>query len=176
MSDCKNWKLYAMGIVFVIIGLVITWVALFFNIGSFVSSTSPALIATTGSSSSGSGSSVATAASGMTIFAVMYILAQFIERFIDPFSNSKILGSKDIPETNEDNKSQNAARAVVVWGLASACGIVLCYFTVGLMQIIGIVFIAPGLWGHWFDAFVSGVVVGAGTKPLHDLINVMQNK
>ncbi|MGA8904440.1 MAG: hypothetical protein WB661_05460, partial [Candidatus Bathyarchaeia archaeon] len=65
-----------------------------------------------------------------------------------------------------------AQRAFTIWGFSSLLGILLAYFTFGLFQIVGITF-TGGLWGHAFDAILSGVIIGGGTKPLHDVIQYL---
>jgi hypothetical protein len=60
-----------------------------------------------------------------------------------------------------------------LWGFSSFLGMILSYFTVGLFAIVGMTF-SGGLWGHAFDAILSGVIIGGGTKPLHDLIEYLQ--
>jgi hypothetical protein len=72
--------------------------------------------------------------------------------------------------------SLKQARAISLWCLASAIGIILCYLTVGLFQVVGILFVWSSIAGHLGDAVLSGLIVGGGTKPLHDLINLFDNK
>jgi hypothetical protein len=159
---------------------------------------------------------------GVSIFAVAYLEAQFIERIVDPFSvkgaknNEKDCGTKDNPKKDvgkSGNKSAYALtpfgnwreidrlereaakaqlkkktlsdsdtellnqlktqRVISIWGFSSFLGMVLSCFTFGLFQIIGITFIG-GLAGHALDAFLSGVIIGGGTKPLHDVIGYLQ--
>lgn len=169
-----NRWIYPIGVVTLVVCLIIVGVLCGFGFVSFVSPSSPAFNATSSSSSNSTTSSAAgTTASGIGIFAIFYLLAQFIERVIEIFSNSRLLGGND----DEDEKNpKNRARAVSLWCIASGFGIVACYLTVGLLQVLGITFIFSAIQGHLLDAIISGVVVGSGTKPLHDLINLIDNK
>ena len=109
-------------------------------------------------------------ATGVGIFAALYVLAQFIERCLEPFSNSDRLGGHDDPSI----PGQKTARLISLWLIASGIGIFLCYISVGFFQLMGVSFLSGYLVpGHFLDAIVSGIVVGSGTKPLHDLINLI---
>jgi hypothetical protein len=115
----------------------------------------------------------------------LFVLAAGIERLVQPFSD--VLG--DAPQTPEteappmsagsslifssiDAKSKKNT-AVVTWGLASGLGCLACALLgVGLLTaIMGAGSSAPL---PWLDVLVSGLVVGAGTKPLHDVITNIQ--
>jgi hypothetical protein len=110
-----------------------------------------------------------TSVSGVSIFAIFYLMAQFDERVVEPFSNiPQLFGGHD--EAKKDDK--NKARAVSLWCLASGIGIILCYLTIGLLQVVGVSFALSTNGGHFWDAIISGVIIGGGTKPLHDLINL----
>ena len=132
-----------------------------------------------------------TAITGVSQFAVLYVLAQLVERTVEPFSDSEALfgsdqkeaaasdkkagkkaGKKAAPGTGSTTVSEQNARTIGLWLLASAFGIVLCYFTIGLFQMVGVSFSVWG--GHTLDAILSGVIVGGGTKPLHDLIGYIE--
>ena len=136
------------------------------------------------------------AAAGVSVFAPLYILAQAIERFIEPFST--LLGAAK-PEGEQTMKRQPEAmhsvyeaikvgnaelaaerqrlvdrirknKAVIAWGIASLLGMVLCGW-------LGIFLLASaGFSGvpEEVDIVISGLAVGSGTKPLHDLISNIQ--
>jgi hypothetical protein len=138
---------------------------------------------------------------GISVFAPLYILAQAIERFIEPFSS--YLGSAapdDAPADQPAGKKNKAdalellnqavamkdapaaaawARvvdkirrntAVVAWGLASFLGMVLCgLFGLYMMRLVGFTGVPKQV-----DIVLSGLAVGSGTKPLHDLISNVQ--
>jgi hypothetical protein len=137
---------------------------------------------------------------GFTIFAPLYVLAQGIERVIEPFSKffgaagtGKATNDEAKKERNEafadlaeavdppDATKQAAATAqalvnrirrnsaVFAWGLASFLGMVASgCFGILLLQAAG--FDVPAFW----DISLTGLAVGSGTKPLHDLISNMQ--
>jgi len=179
---------------------------------------------------------------GIDVFAILYVEAQFIERIIEPFSEKSLpqgfdlFGDTDaindkqrqlkeeqdnvkaysdeikslqishfggelssisqeaikrlqakkkesndkIDLLNRDIEGQSTKRVYSFWGLTSLMGMVLVYFSVGLFSTIGlsvqdvVVSGVTVLRGHALDAIISGVIVGAGTKPLHDLIGTLQ--
>jgi hypothetical protein len=126
---------------------------------------------------------------GITAFAVAYLMAQFIERAVEPFSDASIFGDterieklrkkkKRSPEEDLELDKSDTKRVCVFWGLTSAWGIILCYFTVGLFEVVGVFFQPPvegaAITGHAIDSIFSGIIVGGGTKPLHDLISYLQ--
>jgi hypothetical protein len=152
---------------------------------------------------------------GISVFAVAYLMAQFIERAIEPFSEMKLQPKESKDTTDKTNyralfsdtdkirslrvditepqdakakeKKQKALeklekkRSIAMWGLASLLGILLSYSTVGLFEIVGVNFqsLAVGgsaITGHTVDAILSGMIVGGGTKGLHDLIGYFEKE
>jgi hypothetical protein len=121
-------------------------------------------------------------------FAGLFILALAIERVLEPFSRQ--LG----PDTTtfKDAKARAQAddmvecqlriercrrlTAVVTWGAATGLAFLLCaQLNITLMEAVS----ASGSGAPPFgaDLLVTGLVVGAGTKPLHDLVsNLEQGK
>jgi hypothetical protein len=69
-----------------------------------------------------------------------------------------------------------AARGVIMWGLATGLSTILASAAgFCLLRMIA----ANSSWNGipmWVDAVVTGLVVGSGTKPLHDLINRVQKQ
>ncbi len=108
---------------------------------------------------------------GVNTFAIFYIMAQFVERVVEPFSEYPRFGSSSSTDDNE-----KFARALSIWGFASLLGMLLCYFTIGLFQVVGVSFSDAAITGHTLDAILSGVIIGGGTKPLHDLIALLETK
>lgn len=122
-------------------------------------------------------------------FALLYVFAQAIERGIEPltkhleripFLNKKQAKNDDedqaivhqAPVTaNQDVVDQN--RCVLLWSLASFVAMVLCgYAGVMMFRILAqaeTVDIHPMV-----DIAITGLAIGAGTKPLHDLISYVQ--
>jgi hypothetical protein len=134
------------------------------------------------------------AAAGFSIFAPLYILAQGIERLIEPFS--KFFGSAGGTTKEQAEDGRNAAfaawkqgtatstqaaaaqalvnqirrnSAVFAWGLASLLGMIAsgCF---GIFLLAACGFDVPAFW----DIALTGLAIGSGTKPLHDLIGNIQ--
>lgn len=136
-----------------------------------------------------------------SMFAPLYILAQSIERLLEPFSDAwgQTKGTDNQTKSKTDAKKERdeavaaflqqgtsdqadkAAEkqtvldkirknsAVFSWGLASFLAMVACgAFGIRLLQAIG--FDVPPFW----DIAITGLAVGSGTKPLHDLISNLQ--
>jgi len=143
---------------------------------------------------------------GISVFAVSYLMAQFIERAVEPFSEIKLQKKSEAKlfsdtemiddlremidslsekkgklEAEKKLEKYEAKRVIAMWGLASFLGILLCYFTVGLFEIVGVSFqplavASRTITGHTFDSILSGMIVGGGTKPLHDLIGYIEKE
>jgi hypothetical protein len=123
-------------------------------------------------------------------FTGLFILALAIERALEPFSRK--LG----PDTTRRKDTQLRAlasaqpddvegiavecqlavdmcrrlTAVVTWGAATGLAFLLCaQLNITLMQAVRAS--GSGAPPFWADLVVTGLVVGAGTKPLHDLIS-----
>jgi hypothetical protein len=102
----------------------------------------------------------------------LFILALAIERVLEPFSRK--LG----PDTTEDKaqgdqdaiEMKRRLTAIVTWGMATGLAFLLCTkLNVTLMQAVRAN--GSGQPPFWADLLVTGLVVGAGTKPLHDLVS-----
>jgi hypothetical protein len=139
---------------------------------------------------------------GVSVFAVLYVLAQAIERFIEPFS--PLLGgvlsggvSKGTLVKKRDTKLADAKNGVGVapkkacadaqaeldlfranastlaFGIAAFLALIGSgYFGFLILNLIGLSGVAA-----WVDLLVTGLAVGGGTKPLHDLItNLKESK
>lgn len=122
-------------------------------------------------------------AEGLSPFAAIYVAAQALERLLEPFSGwvlgntkaqakSKLLSARANDNVQEEIgarrelKAVRADRAIFFWAVAT----VLAMFasaTAGLflLHLIGVAG-APS----WMDILVTGLAIGGGTKPLHDLI------
>lgn len=64
-----------------------------------------------------------------------------------------------------------SSRKSRLWAVASGLGIIFSYTFIGLFALVGI-----GSVYHWLDVLVSGIILGGGTKPLHDLITNIEKK
>lgn len=151
---------------------------------------------------------------GFAAFAVVYIVAQGVERFIQPLTHllgkpqekkaakgelavangnrTLALMEEDGPRaTIEEGKAIGARkaldviqaeRAVLFWAIATFVALVACgALDLGLIGGVADVTGAGDTdeapqWFRDVDVLVTGVVIGAGTKPLHDLIDLIQSK
>jgi hypothetical protein len=137
-----------------------------------------------------------TAAAGISAFAPLYVLAQAIERVLEPVNHFLQPGgdkraavaerddavAKAMTTAHPDDVGKAAAaqheldtlranRAAICWGLASALAMVGCgYFGIGILHAIG-----DDGSPRYIDVIVTGLAVGGGTKPLHDLISSLQS-
>jgi hypothetical protein len=122
-------------------------------------------------------------------FTGLFILALAIERALEPFSRrlgpdtTKAKNARDVhlARAQADDQAMVAVEhklsvdkcrrltAVVTWGVATALAFLLCSeLNITLMQAVRAgTSAAPPFWA---DLLVTGLVVGAGTKPLHDLV------
>lgn len=148
---------------------------------------------------------------GFAPFAVIYIVAQAIERFIQPFTNVTakakektqaksalaeakgtralaLVGNRIDTAVTEERKvvdeqkkleTIQADRALVFWALATVLSLLICgLLELGLIQSIAKVTGTDGDIPGWFtdvDVVLTGIAIGSGTKPLHDLIAFIQN-
>ncbi|MDG4756979.1 hypothetical protein [Micromonospora sp. WMMD710] len=132
------------------------------------------------------------------VFLTLLVFAAAVERILEPFSRwlpgraaeaalaqtvTDVNGRVDGP-TEADRAAVTTAtaavaqakanRTIVAWGLAS--GLATVASSAGGFYVLHAV--AGSNWNGvavWVDAIVTGVMVGSGTKPLHDLINRAQN-
>jgi hypothetical protein len=109
---------------------------------------------------------------GINIFAILFIMAQAIERLLEPFTH--ILPGQEKPTEGEKSEAISAdlrrKRSNIIWAMASLLGMLSsAYLGVFLLHAIGVTSAPPLL-----DIAVTGMAVGAGTKPLHDLISKIE--
>jgi hypothetical protein len=100
-------------------------------------------------------------ATGFGVFAAVFLLAAAIERLLEPLNYFRPLGG----DTDAD-PGLRPRRAALCLGLASALAMIACgFFGLG-------VFHAFGDTGspRYVDVIVTGLGIGAATKPLHDFI------
>lgn len=125
----------------------------------------------------------------ISLFAPLYILAQGIERLLEPFTpafgsaegktKKEAVNERDqaLAEANLNLCAKKQAlvnrirrnRAVIVWGAASLLAMLACG-AFGIRLLSAAKFDVPAFW----DIALTGLAVGAGTKPLHDLISNIQ--
>jgi hypothetical protein len=101
-------------------------------------------------------------------FTGLFVLALAIERALEPFS-SKIGPDKATRTSPSQVEKCRRLTAVVTWGVATGLGFLLCaQLNITLLQAVRAN--GSGQPPFWADLLVTGLVVGAGTKPLHDLV------
>jgi len=126
-------------------------------------------------------------------FTGLFILALAIERALEPFSRrlgpdttkrkeakDRVLASARADDTKEIAVECQLAvemcrrlTAVVTWGVATGLAFLLCaQLNITLMQAVRAS--GSGAPPFWADLLVTGLVVGAGTKPLHDLVSSIE--
>ncbi len=120
----------------------------------------------------------------------LFVLALAIERVLEPFSRKlgpdttrlkaerhKEVGDLGGPPADGDAADFQRAvemsrrlTAVVTWGVATGLAFLLCAeLNITLLQAVR--GNGSGQPPFWADLLVTGLVVGAGTKPLHDLVS-----
>ncbi len=99
-----------------------------------------------------------------SIFAMLYILAQGVERLVEPFTEINLWGNPD--STDPKVKRQ---RTLWLWVVSSVVGVLACFlFNVDFFSLI------KGGYSPTVNIIFSGIIVGSGTKPVHDLITIIQ--
>ena len=118
----------------------------------------------------------------------LFVLALAIERALEPFSRklgpdtTRAKEERDAPQRKASAaQDQNAVEmcrrltGVVTWGAATGLSFLLCAkLNITLMQAVAAN--GSGQPPFWADLLVTGLVVGAGTKPLHDLVTNIERK
>jgi len=102
---------------------------------------------------------------------MVYVLAQAIERILEPVNHFLHLGGDPAAATAPDVRARyRANRAAVCFGLASGLAMIACgYFGIGILHAIG-----DNGSPRYLDVVVTGLAVGGATKPLHDLITILE--
>jgi hypothetical protein len=130
----------------------------------------------------------------MTVFVALLVFAGAVERLLEPFTRfmpgrkeqelyEKAVADMDNGVPGAMNAAANykaamesarASRAILAWGIATFAATVLSA-TAGF-YLLRLISADPGWHGipAWADALVTGLIVGSGTKPLHDLITRAQ--
>lgn len=133
---------------------------------------------------------------GLTVLILLYVLAQVIERAMEPAvrltvpadkeqaRDQKVAAALSSPtdagaaqeaaDAQRDVDVQRANVAVVVWAVATVAGAFLSALTGAyLLASLGVKGITG--WRTGIDVAVTGLAIGAGTKPIHDLITRIDN-
>jgi hypothetical protein len=102
----------------------------------------------------------------------LFILALAIERALEPFSRKLGPDTTKAKAQGDRHAIEKTRRltAVVTWGMATGLAFLLCTkLNITLMQAVRAS--GSGQPPFWADLLVTGLVIGAGTKPLHDLVS-----
>jgi len=121
-------------------------------------------------------------AANFALFAGFYAAAQVIERLLELISPT--LPWWDVPEppvvdgTASDIQKATAKAAQVKADRAAAAHGIAAVFGVAASCGFGLFFLhAVGFHvSNTIDTFATGIIIAAGTKPLHDFISGLQNK
>ncbi|MBE1487216.1 hypothetical protein [Plantactinospora soyae] len=147
--------------------------------------------------SSGGGGEVIRPPDTVAVFGILIVFAAAIERILEPFSRwlpgRRVEAAVQRTETELANLSREATateqaalaglreradrgrgnRTIVAWGIAVAVATLAS--TAGGFYLLHA--IAGPEWKGlpvWIDGIVTGIMVGSGTKPMHDLISRIQ--
>jgi hypothetical protein len=131
----------------------------------------------------------------MSAFGALFVFSAAVERVLEPFSQW-LPGSRtkadyeraiaamsnrhpsvslaDVATAKARMDRARANRTVVVWGLATGLATLISAW--GGFYLLHMLSASPGwdLVPRWVDALVTGLVVGSGTKPLHDVLSRVQ--
>lgn len=123
------------------------------------------------------------------IFAIAFLLAAAVERVVEALNRAvaRVFGDVHYIKRRRANSvaqpsdvkrdEEERRRALSSWGLASLLAMLLSYFTVGLFELLGIKIAIPRvLESHSLDSIVTGMIIGSGTKPFHDLITALEKR
>ena len=141
--------------------------------GLIAASLAAALILNAADATSTAFKPAAVATANFALFAGFYVAAQIIERLMELIA--PLLPCWRMPPDLTDPKVKaaqiKADRAKVTLGIATLAGVILsCLLGLFFLSAIGMQV------SHTVDAFFTGLVIAAGTKPLHDFITLLQNK
>jgi hypothetical protein len=132
----------------------------------------------------------------MSTFAALFVFAAAVERVLEPITRwfpgraeqeryERAVADMDNGVPGAMNavahhkaavERARAAKSVLMWGLATGLATVLA--AGAGFHLLRLIAASPGWDGVpvWVDALVTGLVVGSGTKPLHDIITRMQRQ
>lgn len=139
---------------------------------------------------------------GLSAFALFYVFAQVIERFLEPIVSIELItpavherrrdaavsraraaaeGSAEKLAALDDAATHQAkvdrwkaSRALLVFALATVIGtLVAAWLDLSFLTALGV---RPEAAPRWLHLLVTGLVIGGGTKPLHDLLTRIQQK
>jgi hypothetical protein len=132
----------------------------------------------------------------MSTFGALFVFSAAVERVLEPLSrwlpgrSAQDLYERAVADSENgvpgamqaaarykaDVDSARATRGLLMWGIAT---LVATLLSAGAgFYLLRMLAVEPGWNGiaPWTDALVTGLVVGSGTKPLHDLVTRFQNQ
>ena len=129
-------------------------------------------------------------------FGALFVVSAAVERVLEPFSRfmpgRKEQAMYERAVADMDNgiagathavahykaavESARSSRGILMWGLAT-CAATLLSASSGFC-LLRLLSSDPNWNGvsYWADALITGLIVGSGTKPLHDLLNKVQKQ
>jgi hypothetical protein len=131
----------------------------------------------------------------MSAFGALFVFSAAVERVLEPFSQwlpghrtkadyeraiaamsnrHPAVSLADVAAAKAKMERARANRTVVVWGLATGLATLISAW--GGFYLLHMLSASPDwdLVPRWVDALVTGLVVGSGTKPLHDVLSKVQ--
>lgn len=130
-----------------------------------------------------SGKSLLVVSSEWSAFGALFVLTLAIERVVEPFSDflgpnttqaSQKAGSSGLAQDKKELTDARRLTALATFSVATMLGWILA----GWLKILFLSAIVDTTLGSapntGVDLLVTGLVVGAGTKPLHDLVANLQ--
>ena len=134
--------------------------------------------------------------SDYSIFAGLFVVAAAVERLLEPFTAyvkpDTTQTKKELEQavasahaTADPGKPEDAAnkqeqldrerseRAFILWGIATLVSTLLCA-GLGLLLLRSVTLQPLQDPNRFLDLAITGLVVGAGTKPLHDLVSRLE--
>lgn len=134
--------------------------------------------------------------SDMSVFAGLFVFSAAVERVLEPFTRwlpgrteqekyEKAVADMENGVPGATNAAAHykslvdtarASRGIVMWGLAT--GVATVFAASSGFYLLRMISANPAWNGIdvWADALITGLVVGSGTKPLHDVINKVQKQ
>jgi hypothetical protein len=131
-----------------------------------------------------------------TAFGALFVFSAAVERVLEPFSRfmpgrtqqaryEKAVADMDNGVPGAMNAaahykaavdSARSSRGLIMWGLATFAATILS--ASGGFCLLHMLSADPNWNGvsYWADCLITGLVVGSGTKPLHDLITKVQSQ
>jgi hypothetical protein len=132
----------------------------------------------------------------MSAFGALFAAAAAVERVLEPFtrwmpgrkstqkyeqamadlSNGVSGATHAAAVAKAQVERDRSSRGVIMWGLATAVATIIS--SAGGFYLLHVLS-ADSQWDavpKWVDALITGLVVGSGTKPLHDLVTRAQKK